>query len=56
MKYKAIEEESVEALTDSVNQHIAEGWFPIGGVSVSLSESDEYRYVRMAQALVKPSA
>ena len=28
-------------------------WQPFGGVSVSLSESDDYRYVVFAQAMVR---
>lgn len=28
-------------------------WFPIGGVSVALSESDDYRYVVYAQAMAR---
>lgn len=39
-------------LTNQVNKAISEGWTPFGGVSVSLSESDDYRYVLYAQAIV----
>ena len=53
MKYKAIETGTVEGLTEQVNELIKEGWEPIGGVSTSLSESDEYQYSCVAQALVK---
>lgn len=39
-------------LVDKVNACIADGWEPLGGVSVTLSESDDYRYVIFAQAMV----
>ena len=51
MKYKAVEASKIEDLNEAVNELIAEGWVPMGGVSVSLSESDDFVYFVVSQAL-----
>lgn len=53
MEYKIIEMCTVDDLEIAVNENIVQGWEPLGGVSVSLSESDEYRYEVMVQAMIK---
>tara|TARA_Y100000310_G_C20193560_1_gene583601 strand:+ start:337 stop:507 length:171 start_codon:yes stop_codon:yes gene_type:complete len=53
MKYIAIECETVEVLTEEVNAMIEDGWEPLGGVSTTLSESNDYQYFCVAQALIK---
>lgn len=52
-EYKIITAPDPDCLEEVVNSEIAEGWEPLGGVSVSLSESEEYRYERYAQAMTK---
>ena len=52
MKYLAIEALTIKDLNDQVNERILDGWKPIGGVSVSLSESEEYRFFVVSQAMV----
>ena len=51
--YKIIEMSTADDLEIAVNEHILQGWEPLGGVSVSLSESDDYRYEVMVQAMIK---
>jgi hypothetical protein len=53
MEYKIIEMCTSDDLEIAVNENIAQGWEPLGGVSVSLSESDDYRYEVIAQAMIK---
>lgn len=43
----------IEGFNAAVRKFLAEDWEPLGGVSVSLSESDDYRYIVYAQAMVK---
>ena len=52
MKYLAIEAATINELNYIVNEKIKEGWKPVGGVSVTLSESDEYQYFMASQAMV----
>ena len=52
MKYLAIEAPTIKDLNDQVNERILDGWKPIGGVSVSLSESEEYSWFVVSQAMV----
>lgn len=52
MKYLAIEALTIKDLNDQVNERILDGWKPIGGVSVSLSESEEYQFFVVSQAMV----
>ena len=51
MKYQVIEDVTTEALSIRVNELIENGWLPLGGVSCSLSESDEYQYYSACQAM-----
>lgn len=44
---------SPEELEKLVNGMMVEDWQPLGGASVTLSESDDFRYVEYAQAMVK---
>ena len=53
MKYKVIANSSLETFEQEVNNHIKQGWELLGGVSVSISESDEYCYMLYAQAMTK---
>ena len=48
MKYKAIEASKIEDLNQEVNELIAKGWRPVGGVSVS----DNSQYFVVSQALI----
>ena len=52
MKYIALEEPTIEALNEKVNELIIQGWRPIGGISISLSEAYDYRYFVASQALI----
>ena len=51
MKYDIITADSAKYLGESVNEMLARGWQLQGGVSVSLSETDEYRHQIWAQAM-----
>ena len=51
MKYKIVTDSDIKKLIDKVNQEISNGWIPLGGISVTLSESDEYCYFEAAQAM-----
>lgn len=51
MQYMAVEAGTAEELNEKVNEKIKEGWKPLGGVAISLSESDEYQYFVIAQAM-----
>ena len=53
VKYKAVEAGSVDELNIEVNILISDGWLPLGGAAVSLSESDEYQYFVATQAMTK---
>lgn len=52
--YIVLEDDSAKGLRGQVIAHMTEGYLPLGGVSVSLSESDEYRYTVFCQAMLKP--
>ena len=52
MEYKAIECQSIEDLNVEVNKLISDGWRPIGGVSVSLSETYDSCYFVATQAMI----
>lgn len=49
MQYKVIVQLSAEDLIRCVNNAIAEGWKPLGGVCLSVSE----RNIAYAQAMIK---
>ena len=53
MKYIIIEGDSTEKVEDEVERLLREGWSLQGGIGISVSESDEFRYVNFAQAMVK---
>ncbi len=53
IKYDILTSDESDALPVLVNKGISEGWQPLGGVSVSLSESEDYQYIIFAQAMVK---
>lgn len=54
MEYKAIAATSIFALDEAVNKLIAQGWEPIGGVSIAMVDrgkpSEKYLY---AQAMIR---
>jgi len=51
--YKIMAAPDPRGLAAVVNEQIAAGWQPLGGVSCSLSESHEYRYVTYTQAMIR---
>ena len=53
MEYECIEEIDAITLNEQVNLKLSMGWRLHGGVSVSVSESDDYRFVVFAQAMIK---
>ena len=53
--YRVVTAGDARDLADGVGRMMVEGWQPIGGVAVSLSESDEHRYVVYAQAVIRLS-
>jgi hypothetical protein len=52
MEYIVVTSNDKLELEDLVNNLIKEDWQPQGGVSVSLSESDDYKYIVYAQAMI----
>jgi hypothetical protein len=44
MRYRLIEAKDVEGLEQDVNEHIAEGWRPLGGVCVVNSQANAYAW------------
>lgn len=53
MIYTVICEEILSVLILKVNERLQDGWELVGGVAISISESDEYNYPYFAQAMVK---
>lgn len=53
MEYRILTSESYIDLETTINAKISDGWILQGGISVTLSESDEFRYVIYAQAVTK---
>lgn len=53
MEYLILEGDDANQLSNAVRIHIADGWKPQGGVSVSLSGSDQFMYQIFAQAMIK---
>lgn len=51
--YIVLTTDTPEGLETSVREKMAQGWQPMGGVAVALSESDEFRYVVYAQAMIR---
>ncbi len=52
-EYALITADDPDLLTKQVTQALCEQWQPIGGISVALSESDDFRYVVYAQAVIR---
>jgi len=54
-EYDVVSEATPEQLTMVVNQRILEGWQPLGGVSVTMSDFGHvsYHVERYSQALVR---
>lgn len=50
-KYKIITADTPKALEKLIDDFLFLGWQLQGGVSVSLSETDEFRYIEFAQAI-----
>lgn len=44
MRYRIIEAKDVEGLEQDVNEHIAEGWRPLGGLCVVNSQANTYAW------------
>lgn len=51
--YDVIISENVQALIHDVNIRLKDGWELVGGISISISESDDFTYRHYAQALMK---
>jgi hypothetical protein len=52
MKYQILFDDDNNQLAKRVEAWLDAGWELQGGVSVTLSESDDYRYIMFAQAIV----
>lgn len=52
MKYQILFEYDWDLLANKVNEVLSEGWQLQGGVSISVSETDERKYL-FAQAIVR---
>jgi Domain of unknown function (DUF1737) len=44
MRYRVIEAKDVEGLEQDVNEHIRDGWRPLGGVCVVNSQANTYAW------------
>jgi uncharacterized membrane protein len=44
MRYRVIEAKDVEGLEQDVNEHIEDGWKPLGGVAVVNSQANTYAW------------
>jgi hypothetical protein len=44
MRYRIIEAKDTEALEQDVNEHIRDGWQPLGGVAVVNSQANTYAW------------
>jgi len=53
MRYRLLEAKDVEGLEQEVNEHIADGWQPLGGVAVVNSQANTYAWW-FYQAMVRP--
>ena len=53
MRYRVIEAKDVEGLEQDVNEHLADGWQPLGGVAVVNSQANTYAWW-FYQAMVRP--
>jgi len=53
MEYKIVSSASLSDLENQVNALMRDGWVPLGGLSISVSESIDYCYETFAQAMTK---
>ena len=53
LKYRVLLATSCDELEAMVAELIIDGWKPLGGVSISITEFDEYCYDYYAQAMVR---
>jgi len=51
MRYLTVEATSAQVLQEKVQQHLDEGWEPLGGLSVAMYGAGAWWYY---QALIKP--
>ena len=54
MRYRVIEAKDVEGLEQDVNEHIEDGWRPLGGVAVVNSQANTYAWW-FYQAMIRPN-
>jgi len=54
MRYRLLEAKDVEGLEQEVNEHIADGWQPLGGVAVVNSQANTYAWW-FYQAVIRPN-
>lgn len=52
-EYVVVTADTPQEIESIVRKRMSQGWQPMGGVSVALSESDDFRYVVYAQAMIK---
>jgi hypothetical protein len=55
MEYTIVTTDAARSLETHVQTMIGKGWEPLGGVSCSLSETSEERWLLFAQAMIKRS-
>lgn len=53
IEYEMVHDSNPIGFNTGIGEMVREGWQPLGGVSVSLSESDDFRDIVFAQAMVK---
>lgn len=53
IEYTVVSEHDEDELTKTVNELLDDGWELQGGVSCSLSETDDMRYTVFAQAMTR---
>lgn len=53
MNYKILASRLKGDLEEEVVDYLNDGWVLQGGVSCSMSESDDYRYIIFCQAIIK---
>lgn len=53
MKYKILKSATEHDLEEQVNQHLLEGWRPLGGVSIVQAEMAFSKVLKFYQALEK---
>ena len=53
MEYDIVSAGDYKIVIEKIRKKIAEGWEPLGGVSISESETSEDYYFSVAQAIIK---